>query len=142
MKDLELVPASPRAAFQINRALACKKNLLLYVDEEKGGYVWAPSLGRELPYAGNRWMAARLAVRHEIDIVPVYVEQVAEARYRIVIEAKLQRGGGTETSRARSLADQLEQRLDEWIRARLEQWYWLPSLALDKPLPKRAPARR
>ncbi|MEB3312088.1 MAG: lysophospholipid acyltransferase family protein [Snowella sp.] len=134
--NTELVSASPRAMFQLTRALKAGSNLLLFIDEEREGYIWGPSLGRKLPYAGNRWLAARLAIRHQLDIVPCFVEQIDEFRYRVVIEPKLQRGNGDAESCARFLADQMDERMDQWVRERLEQWYWLSWLDLDKPLPR------
>jgi lauroyl/myristoyl acyltransferase len=138
-KRFDLVPSSdPSAMRRIAGAIARGRNLLMYVDEERDGYVWAPSLGRQLPYAGNRWLTARLAVRHGVDIVPVHVEAAGDARYRLIIEPKLVPGDGDDLTRARALADQLDQHLDRWVRAQPEHWYWLPMLDLDKPLPGRS----
>ena len=132
---IELVEASPQAMFQLIRALTKDKNLLFFIDEEKEGYVWGPSLGRKLSYAGNRWLAARLAVRYQVDIIPLYGSQIANARYRVVIEPKLEQGSGDAENQARFFADQIDQRCDRWVREHLEQWYWLSALDLNKPLP-------
>jgi lauroyl/myristoyl acyltransferase len=131
----EFIPASPYAMFALTRGLAQGKNLVLFIDEERDGYIWGPSLGRKLPYAGNRWLAARLAVRYQVDIIPLYVEQIANARYRVVIEPKLEQGSGDAENQARFFADQIDQRCDRWVREHLEDWYWLSWLDLDKPLP-------
>lgn len=134
-----LMPSSTNPMRQTAQALIQGRNLLMYVDEERGGYVWSPSLGRTIPYAGNRWLTARLAVRHQADIVPVYVEATGRARYRIVIEPRLTATEGDAETRARSLAEQLDERLNAWIRPRLEQWYWLPWFDFDKSPPARTP---
>ena len=134
MPDFKLVASSQRAMLDPVRALKAGRNLLLYVDEEKNGAVWAPSLGRDLPYAGNRWFAARLAVRHGVSIVPLYVEERAASRYRIVIEPPLDPEPGDPEVCARELADALDSKLDKVIGERIEQWYWLPWLDPDKPL--------
>lgn len=133
----ELIPASSRAMFQLVRALNRGNHLLLFIDEEKNGEILAPSLGRDLPYAGNRWLAARLAIKYNIDIFPIYVEEIDNSRYRVVIEQKLNHGSGPREKRARYLADQLDKRLDCWIREHLEQWYWLGTLDLNKTLPSK-----
>jgi lauroyl/myristoyl acyltransferase len=134
-EDFDLVPASPRAMFALSRALEAGRNLLLYVDEERDGHVMAPGLGRALPYAGNRWLAARLAVSHGVDIVPAYVERQGAARFRLVIEPPLASDEEDRRERAKSLADALERRLDAWIRPRLVDWYWFSSLDLDRRVP-------
>jgi lauroyl/myristoyl acyltransferase len=132
----EQVPASATAMRQVTKAVAEGRNLLLYVDEEKNGYVWAPNLGRKIPYAGNRWFAARLAARHGLDILPVHVEPNGPARYRVVIEPKLTAPlEGDSDSKARFLADRLDEHLDSWVRQWLDHWYWLPQLDLDKSAP-------
>jgi len=133
--ELELVPASTSAMRQITRAIGQGRNLLMYVDEEKDGHIWAPALGRQLPHAGNRWLTARLAVRYNADIIPIHIEAAGNARYCMIVQPKLVPGEGNDETRARALADQMEQHLDAWIRAQPEQWYWLNLLDMDKRLP-------
>jgi KDO2-lipid IV(A) lauroyltransferase len=133
--ECELVAASPSAMRQLVKALTGGHNLLIFIDEERDGYVWSPSLGRRLEYAGNRWLTARLAVRYSADVIPVHVEATGNARYRVVIAPKLAAGEGNDETRARSLADQLDARFDAYIRANPEQWYWLARYEHDQPVP-------
>jgi lauroyl/myristoyl acyltransferase len=141
-RSLELVPASPRAPWQpgamrqLVRALNSGRNMLIYIDEPRADYVWAPSLGRKLPEAGNRWLTARLAVRHQLDILPVHVETVGVARYRIVIAPRLSPGKGDEAASVRALADEMDRWLETWIRPDLENWYSLKDFVRDKPAPR------
>ena len=134
--DFQVVSASPHAMRQLCKALAKGCNLLMYVDEVKDGYLWAPSLGRRIPYSGNRWLTARLAVRYQADLVPVHVERVEAARFRIVIAPKLVPVGGDDDERARSLADQMDLLLNTWIQAQPEHWHGLWEFDLDNPLPE------
>jgi hypothetical protein len=98
-RNLELIAASPQALRQLCKALAAGRNLLLYVNEVKDGFVWAPSLGRRIPERGNRWLAARLAVRYRVDLLPVSVERIGPARFRILISPKLGAAGATARTR-------------------------------------------
>lgn len=132
---LDLIPASSNATFQLIKALKKGHNLLIFVDEEKDDYIWSPSLGRQLPYAGNRWLAVRLAVRFQVDIVPLYVNRIPKDRYRIVIEPKLEKCFDDDKKQAIDWADQLNERLNRWISSHLDQWYWLGALDFDKPSP-------
>jgi len=134
-RDGELIPATSHAMLKVTRAIARGRNLLMYVDEEKDGYIRAPALGREITYTGNRWLTARLAASYGADVVPIHVETIGPARYRIVIEPKLLPGEGDTETRARSLVDQMEQHLDAWVRAQPEQWYWLSLLELETHTP-------
>jgi lauroyl/myristoyl acyltransferase len=128
----ELIPASSTAMRQIARALARGSNLLMYVDEQRGDYIMAPSLGRVIPRAGNRWLTARLAVQHEADIVPVYVEPMGHARYRINIAPKLTPGEGDASTRALALSEQMDRCFDAWVRKHIDHWYWFPDFDPEK----------
>jgi lauroyl/myristoyl acyltransferase len=140
--DLELIPASNdamtgiEAVMRLNQAARHGKTLAIFVDEERQNYIWAPSLGRTLPYAGNRWLAARLAVRHRRKIGPIFVEPLGLARYRIVIQPPLDQPDGMEgEALSRHLADQIDERVEAWVRPRIENWYWLPYFEPDLPCP-------
>ncbi len=135
-----LVPASSKAIRQITKSIALGHNLLMYIDEERDGYICSPSLGRTTPKSGNHWLTAKLAVRYNIDIIPVHVEVTGNARYRVIIEPKLTPGEGNEDIRTRTLADQMDRFLDRWIRARPEHWYWFSLYEQDKPAPDKGKA--
>ncbi len=131
----ELVPAGPRTLQQVMRALARGDNLLLFIDEEKDGYVHAPRLGRDVPWSGNRWFAARLASKYGLDLLPVHFESRGPARYQAIIEPPIPATGQTPDT----LATHLETHLDRWVRAGLEEWYWLPYFDRDTPGPGAGP---
>jgi lauroyl/myristoyl acyltransferase len=137
-----LVLPSPTAMRQITRAIASGRNLLMFVDEVWDNYIWAPNLGRNLPEAGNRWLTARLAVRHEMDIVLFHVQCTGPARYRILIAPKLVPGDGDVKARVRALAGQMDQYFDACIRAHPEQWLYLRLFEHERPAPHRPGAPR
>jgi lauroyl/myristoyl acyltransferase len=139
----QLLLPSPGAMRQITRAIASGRNLLMFVDEVRDEYIWAPSLGRSIPEAGNRWLTARLAVRFGLDIVPMHVQCTGLARYRIIIAPKLAPGSGEARARVRALAGPIDQCFDAWIRAHPEQWLYLRLFEPDRPPPgnRRSPGR-
>ena len=126
--DNEFVPTEAGALRRIDRAIERGLNVLMFIDEEKNGCIRAPALGRTIPYAGNRWFAARLAVRHGLDVLPVHIERTGAARYRAVFSPRLRadEGCADDTDRAQKLADVLDSLQEGWIRSALEDWYWLP----------------
>jgi lauroyl/myristoyl acyltransferase len=131
--DFQLIPASPHAMRRIIKALASGSNLLLYIDEHKDNLVWGPSLGRTLPNAGNRWLAARLAVSYQADLVPVHVQRICDARYRVVIEPQLHSAAAGREERIADFARQMDQHLEAWVMANPEDWYGLSLFESDKP---------
>lgn len=120
-----LVAASDNAMRQITRILNAGDNLVMMIDEEKNGYVHAPALGRNLPLTGNRWFTARLAVRHNVAILPVYVQPVGVARYQIVVGKPLHASGSNDHDKAVSYAQQLDACFDPIVQKNLMHWYWL-----------------
>ena len=132
------IPASPHCLRPITKALNQGSNFLIFIDEMSDGYVVAPSLGRQIEYAGNRWFAARLAVKHDIAILPSYVLPNGNGRYKVVVEpliepSKLQ---GSDDDKAKIIADQLDSILNGCISKNLEHWYWLPYYEQHKPSPR------
>jgi len=112
-------------------------NLFILSDEEKGGYVYAPSLGRNIPYAGNRWLASRLAVKYSLDVIPLYVERVKATNFVIHIEKKISPQTHINTVlRAKKIADKIDELFELWVRKRPEHWYWMPHLDLNKTIHK------
>jgi len=131
-----LIEASPTAMIEIGRAIKAGANLLIYVDEEKDGYVWAPSLGREIPYAGNRMLTAKLAVRFDMDVIPVRMQRVGDTRFHATIEPALEVPEGlARQERVRALADRIDETLNHWVQACPQHWYWLSALDLQKKPP-------
>lgn len=127
--NFKLVPSTSHAARRLSVAASNGENLLIFVDEKKGGRIWGPALGRTLPVKGNRMLAARLAVKYGARVVPVFVRRLATARYECVIEPALEMpASGDAAADARHLADAIDARVEDWVRAYPEQWYWIGEL--------------
>lgn len=132
-----LIAASHRAARDLLKAATQRENLLIYIDEQKDGNVWCPSLGRPLPMRGNRVLAARLAIKHDMEILPIYVRRIGGARFEVVVEPVLAIDRDADAaSEAHRIADEIAATAERWVRADLAHWYWLPNLRRDRPLPQ------
>ena len=126
-RNWEFIPSAGNAMRRIARALADRKNVVIFADEEKNGYIWSPRLGRDIPCEGNRWFAARLAVRYGAQILPVYVQTKGVASYRVVIEPPVEPFiSGIPNDDARRLADFIDDRLNVWVSSNIEYWFYLP----------------
>jgi len=69
---------------------------------------------------------AQLALRFACPLVPVRVERLAGARFRIVCQAPLEiEQSGDRAADAAALMRRFHEQLEDWIRERPEQWLWL-----------------
>lgn len=128
----KLIPAGAHTMREVARAIEAGSHLILFIDEEADGEVRAPRLGREPLYAGNRWFAARLAIKHQMTVLPVHFETTEQGDYRAVIEPPLPLPSeGSPAERTRLFADTLDQKLEQWVMHAPHDWYWLPLLELN-----------
>jgi len=129
---------SPQPMRQLIKKLFAGENLVILPDEIKHGYIWGPLLGREIPYCGNRWMVARLAVKYNIDIVPLCVERINKIDFKITIAKRIPVPcGGNKDSKAKYLSDQIDHKIDGWVRKRPEHWFLVRYMDFDKEMPGR-----
>lgn len=128
-KPGKLIPVGPHTMREVAREVDAGSHLILFIDEEADGEVRAPRLGREPLYAGNRWFAARLAIKHQMTVLPVHFETTEQGDYRAVIEPPLPLPSeGSPAERTRLFADTLDKKLEQWVMQAPHDWYWLPLL--------------
>jgi Kdo2-lipid IVA lauroyltransferase/acyltransferase len=92
--------------------------------------------GMRVPFFGRDAMTdkviARLAVRHGCRVVPARVERIKGVHFRFVCEEPIAPSqSGDEEADVRALLIRLNERLEDWIRARPEQWLWLHRRWID-----------
>jgi lauroyl/myristoyl acyltransferase len=127
---------SPMAMKHLAKKLSAGENLLIFTDELRQDYVSAPSLGRDIPYAGNRWLVARLAVQQNVDVIPLCVQRSRKIDFTILIGKRISApSGGDKNNKAKYIADQIDHKLDSWVRNKPEHWFMITMLDLDKDFP-------
>jgi len=127
--------AEPMVMKKLQTALKNKCNLFILPDEEKQGMVYAPSLGRKLPYTGNRWMLSRLAVKFTADVIPLHVERLNSTHFIVHIEPKIETKVDNtlnQVENAQMIADEIDRIFNQLILKAPHKWYWLPYLNLKK----------
>ncbi|HEY1797608.1 MAG TPA: lauroyl acyltransferase [Stellaceae bacterium] len=113
----ELMPKGAIASRGAIAALHDKKHLLLLVDQKLNGGIPVPFFGREAMTAPA---LARLAQRFDTVVLPTQIERVGGARFRLTVHPPLDVSGDAAAVMARVNAE-----LEDWIRARPEQWLWV-----------------
>lgn len=132
-KKISLIStAEPMAMKKLKQALNNGANIFILPDEEVNGMVKAPSLGRQIPYAGNRWIVSRLAAYHQVDIIPISVKRLIKVRFEVTIHKKLSSNPSLDAKQnPLYLADEIDHLFNTLISEAPHNWYWLPYLNLQ-----------
>lgn len=115
----------PKGAVASRRALAALKrgaNLSLLADQKLNDGIAVPFFGRPAMTAPS---LAMLALHFDCAVLPVRVERLRGARYRLTIEPPLKLPRGERAAAIGELTAAVNRTLEGWIRARPEQWFWL-----------------
>jgi KDO2-lipid IV(A) lauroyltransferase len=70
-------------------------------------------------------LPAKLALKHHCDLVPIQVERLQDARYRVTFHPPVRPSnpGADETARATDMIQQVHTLFEDWIRQRPEDWF-------------------
>lgn len=98
-------------------------HLALMVDQKMNEGMPIPFFGRD---AMTPTAPARLALRFRCPVVPVHVERLSGARFRITFlpPLDLPDTGDSDTD-TRLLLTEMSRIIEGWVRARPEQWLWV-----------------
>jgi KDO2-lipid IV(A) lauroyltransferase len=122
-KGGELIPKGTVAARRAIAALRRGAHLTMLADQKMNDGIPVPFFGRPAMTAPA---LAALALRFDCDVLPARVERLAGARFRLTIfpPLPLPRSGDHHADVA-ALMTRVNQTLEEWVRDRPEQWFWL-----------------
>lgn len=118
-----LVPKGMQAARELLKALKQNESLAMLIDQKL-------STGIAVPFFGHVAMTApaiaELALRADCPVVPAYVERLAGARFRVIVEPplRLENTGDRERDVYNALL-LLNGKIESWIRARPDLWFWV-----------------
>jgi KDO2-lipid IV(A) lauroyltransferase len=119
----ELIPKGAVASRRAVAALRRGGHLTLLADQKLNDGIAVPFFGREAMTAPA---LAMLALRFDCDVLPVRVERLRGAYFRLTVYPKLALPqGGDRTADILALMTEVNQALESWIRERPEQWFWL-----------------
>jgi KDO2-lipid IV(A) lauroyltransferase len=121
----ELIPKGTVASRRAVAALRRGGHLSLLVDQKLNDGIPVPFFGRDAMTAPA---LAVLALRFDCAVLPVRVERLVGARFRLTVypplPLPLPRSGDRDTDAA-ALMLEVNRTLETWIRERPEQWFWL-----------------
>ena len=121
--DGELIPKGAVAARRAIAVLRRGMHLTMLADQKMNDGIPVPFFGRT---AMTSSALASLALRFDCDVLPVRVERQGGAGFRLTVFPRLPlpRSGDRHADVATLMA-RVNQTLEEWIRDRPEEWFWL-----------------
>jgi KDO2-lipid IV(A) lauroyltransferase len=118
----EVITKSQEGARQMILALKEGKHVSMLSDQKMNEGEWIPFFG--LP-AKTAPAGARLSLKYNCPFVPVRVERIEGTRFRVTYYPPLISHKKTEEEQLTDLLTQMNQLMENWIRERPEQWFWL-----------------
>jgi Kdo2-lipid IVA lauroyltransferase/acyltransferase len=119
----ELIPKGTVAARRAIAVLRRGEHLTMLADQKMNDGIAVPFFDRT---AMTSSALASLALRFDCDVLPARVERLGGARFRLTVfpALPLPRSGDHRADVA-TLMTRVNQVLEEWIRDRPEEWFWL-----------------
>lgn len=118
-----LIPKGKRGGRALIETLKAGKSLAMLVDQKLNDGIASPFLGRKAMTAPA---AARLSLKFSAPIVPVSVERLKGAHFRVTVHDPIAFAPtGDVTADVLALTTLVNRHLERDIRARPEQWLWM-----------------
>ena len=119
----QLVPKGRDGAKEVVATLRNRGAVCMLIDQKMNDGIAVPFFGRNAMTAPA---IAQLAYRYRCAVVPAVVERLEGTRFRLTISPPLElRETGDLDTDVRTLMVRINALVEEWVRARPEQWLWL-----------------
>lgn len=116
-------PKGKRAARAILAELRRGGHVALLVDQKQNDGMAAPFFGRD---AMTGYVVAEMALRFGCPVLPMRVERLGGARFRIVADPPfVATPTGDHAADVLRVTRQINEILEAWITARPDQWFWV-----------------
>jgi KDO2-lipid IV(A) lauroyltransferase len=118
-----LIPKGAEGARRALTVLQRGERLGMLIDQKMNDGIAVPFFGRDAMTAPA---LARFALRFRCPVVPVRIQRLVGARFRVILYAPLavQDTGDRETDVASTMT-RVNKVIEDWIRERPEEWLWI-----------------
>jgi Kdo2-lipid IVA lauroyltransferase/acyltransferase len=119
----ELVPKGALGARRMLAAIRSGRHICMLVDQKINDGMAVPFFGRD---AMTGTAVALFALKYDCRIVPIRVERLGGTRFRVSFDEPMPvtRTGDREAD-TRTLLTAINARIEGWVRARPDHWFWL-----------------
>jgi KDO2-lipid IV(A) lauroyltransferase len=128
------IPGSPIGARKLVTSIKNGENLAIFIDEQKQSLSTTPSFGRCPPVTSNISVVARLAIKYNLQILPLHIKRKNKANFTAIIDKPI---NPKKFENSRNTPNELKTTLnntaESWILEDISQWYWLAQLDLGQP---------
>lgn len=133
------IPKGAEGARTILRVLGRGGHVGMLIDQKLNDGVAVPFFGHSAMTAPA---AAMFALKFRLPLVPVRVERIGGARFRITVQPPIDLPAGPDPKAdMHDLMERLNHRIEGWIRERPEQWLWVHRRWPAEPVPTPADGR-
>lgn len=117
------IPKGPNGARQALAVLRDGGHLGMLIDQKMNDGIPIPFFGRDAMTAPA---LAQLALRYDCPVIPVRIERTKGCRFRITFFPPMEMPqGGDRQADIKVFMTEVNKRIEEWVRARPEQWLWV-----------------
>ena len=118
-----LIPKGPQGIRLLLRSFREGQHLGVLMDQKMNDGICVPFFGIN---SMTTSAIADLVLRFDCPIVPVHIERLGGVKFRIIFEPPLRvLRVGDQKEDIYALMVQINNRIEEWVRANPEQWLWL-----------------
>jgi KDO2-lipid IV(A) lauroyltransferase len=119
----ELAPKGSIGARRMLAAMKERRHIAMLVDQKTNDGIAVPFFGRNAMTAPS---LARLVLRYRCDVVPVRVDRLKGARFRITVAPPLVFTlTGDDEADTLAIMSKVNAVVEGWIRERPDHWFWL-----------------
>jgi KDO2-lipid IV(A) lauroyltransferase len=119
----ELIPKGDTASRRVMARLRRGAHVGMLVDQKLNNGIAVPFFGRDAMTAPA---LAVMALRMDCDVLPMRVERLGGARFRLTVYPRLELpDSGDREADTLAVMTEVNRTLENWIRERPDQWFWL-----------------
>jgi len=117
-----MAPKGSLGARQMLKGLSAGEHVIMVVDQKLNTGMEIPFFGRGA-FTGDA--VARFAMRFNCPVFPVRTERLEDGRFKVTVEEPFVFPANGSEDDVRAALTRINQRLEDWIRARPDQWLWM-----------------